>query len=315
MVFLFDSLKNISTDFPEDLFSPNENKKSLYNYKLNFGRSLCKNKKIIFCGICRDVGDVLERNILRLHRTGKMFKDYHIFLYENDSSDNTIEILNKYKSEKLNFISTNRKDKNYRQDLNNGADPWHYNRCCILAECRNHYIDYISNFQDFDMLCVLDIDLKGGWSYDGINHGIHTLYNDEKNACVSSYGILTEKTNTATLEDIDPKEYLMYDSFVFRPIGVNSLHMLRTPSYNYITFNRADDPVKVWSNFGGMAIYKMNTIHNITYGAKEWKTGYIDPDHVIFNRQLIKLDYNVILDPSMIVSYSDHKYSKGLIGE
>jgi len=310
MVFLFESLKsNISTDFPEDLFAPSNSQKALYNYKLNIGNNICKDKKVIFCGICRDVGDVLERNILRLHRTGRMFKDYHIFLYENDSSDNTVDILNNYKSDKLHFISTTRSDKNYREDLDNGKDKWHYNRCCILAECRNHYLDYINQLPDFDLLCVVDIDLKGGWSYDGIKHGLFTLYSDEKNSCVSSYGVLTEKTNEATLEEIDPKNYLMYDSFAFRPVGIDSLHMLRTPSYNYINFNRADDPINVWSNFGGMAFYKANTIKGLKYGAKEWKTGYVDPDHVVFNRQLIKLNYNIILDPSMIVSYSNHKYS------
>lgn len=310
MVFLFESIKShISTDFPEDLFAPDKNKQALYNYRLNMGNDICKDKKVIFCGICRDVGDVLEKNILRLHRTGRMFKDYHIFLYENDSSDNTVQILNKYKSSKLNFISTTRSDKDYRQDLNNGKDIWHYNRCCILAECRNHYIDYVNQLSDFDLLSVVDIDLKGGWSYEGIKHGMHTLYNEKSNACVSSYGILSEKTNEKTLEKVDSKNYLMYDSFAFRPLGVTSLHMLRTVSYNHILFNRADDPIKVWSNFGGMAFYKIDAIKNIRYGAKQWEEGYVDPDHVVFNRQLIKLNHNIILDPSMIVSYSNHKYS------
>lgn len=309
MVFLFESLKNISTDFPEDIFTAPDNKKAIYNYKLNLGKQICKSKKIIFCGICRDVGEVLERNILRLHRTGRMFEDYHIFLYENDSSDNTVEILQKYKSHKFNFVSTSRKDKDYRQDLSNGNDQWHYNRCKILADCRNYYLEYIKQFSNFDLLCVVDIDLKGGWSYDGIYHGLYTLYSDEQNCCVSSYGVLTENTNTAHLEEIDKNNYLMYDSFAFRPVGTESLHMLRTPSYNYITFNRGDDPIKVWSNFGGMAFYKLETIKDIQYGAKEWKTGYVDPDHVVFHRQLSKLNYNIILDPSMIVSYSNHKYS------
>jgi hypothetical protein len=309
MVFLFEPLKpKTYTDFPEDIFAIEKNKEALYKYKIKAGQETCKQKTIIFCGICRNVGEVLERNILRLHRTGKMFKDYHIFLYENDSSDNTVAILNKYKSDKLHFISTTRDDKNYRQDLDNGKDTWHYNRCKILAECRNYYMDYMKDL-DYDLACMVDIDLKGGWSYEGINHGVYTLFSDEANACVSSYGVLTEKTNTLTLEESDKSQYLMYDSFAFRPVGVESLHLLRTPSYNYIVLNRGDDPIKVWSNFGGMAIYKKSLINNLRYGAKEWKTGYVDPDHVVFHRELSKLKYNIILDPSMIVSYSNHKYS------
>lgn len=310
MVFLFESLKSKTyTDFPEDIFPPLKGKESLYNYKVQAGKQICKEKTVVFCGICRDVGDVLERNIMRLQRTGSMFKDYNIFLYENDSSDNTVEILNKYKSDKLNFITTNRADKNYREDLDNGKDTWHYNRCKILSECRNYYLEYINNLPDFDLLCVVDIDIKGGWSYDGIYHGIYTLYSDDNNACVSSYGVLTEKDNIKHLEEIDKSKYLMYDSFAFRPVGIHSLHLLRTSSYNFIVFDRGEDPQKVWSNFGGMAFYKKNLIKDIKYDAKEWKTGYVDPDHVIFNRQLCDLNYNIILDPNMIVSYSNHKYS------
>jgi hypothetical protein len=297
----------ISTDFPEDIFLPKKNKQSSYAYKVRKGADICKSKKILFCSICRNVGDVLERNILCLNRIAKGFLDYHMFFYENDSTDNTIEILEKYKSDKLNYISEQREDKNYRELVENGEDPWHFNRCKVLAECRNKYLEYAKNFRDFDYLCIFDADLKGGWSYDGINHGIFTLELDSQAACVSSYGVLTEHTNETALEDLDQKDYLMYDSFAFRPLKSKPRHMFALQAYNFITFSRGDEPTIVESNFGGMAIYKMESIIGCQYGAKEWQTGFVDPDHVIFNRQI---SGNIILDPSMISSYSHHRFSK-----
>jgi hypothetical protein len=83
--------------------------------------------------------------------------------------------------------------------------------------------------------------------------------------------------------------------------------MIALQAYNFNVFNRGDDPIMVESNFGGMSIYKMKTISECYYGAKEWKTGFVDPDHVVFNRQIYG---NIILDPSMIASYSHHRFSK-----
>lgn len=299
----------ISTDFPEDIFLADNTKLSIYKHILDLGSNICKEKSILFCGICRDVGDVLERNILRIHRTGKMFKDYSIYIYENDSSDNTVEILKKYQDDKLKYVSETREDKNYRENLDNGVDPWHSQRCNILADCRNNYLSYAQSLSNIDYICVIDLDIKGGWSYDGIKHGIFTLNNEDKAACVSSYGVLTEPTNISTLEEVSTKDYIMYDSFAFRANGVETLHMLRLPTHNRLHFVRGDNPLEVFSNFGGLAIYKLETLANQKYSSREWKSGYVDPDHVMLNRSLRNLGYKILLDPSMIVSYSNHRYS------
>ncbi|NDB57184.1 hypothetical protein EB001_01850 [bacterium] len=311
MVLFFKSLQPIiSTDFPEDIFEPIKNKQSLYKYKVNAGELICKDKTILFCGICRDVSKTLERNILRINRTGRLFKDYNVFIYENDSIDNTIEILNKYQSKNFHFISDTRQDKNYRENLDNGIDPYHAKRCKILADCRNHYMNYIDSVNNVDYICVLDLDVYGGWSYEGIKHGIFTLENSDAHGCVSSYGILSDPLNETTLEEVEKKYYLMYDSLAFRPLNVQSWHMFRLPAFNKINLNRGDDPLEVNSNFGGMAIYKINAIKNKRYDAEQSKGGYVDPDHVILHSHIRKDGYKIILDPSMIVSYSHHRHSQ-----
>ena len=303
----------MNTDFPEDIFDINLKNPHIYKYKADAGKNIAASKKILFVGICRNVEDTLSLNLERIIKTSKLFQDFSIFLYENDSTDKTVDVLKTYKSKtKLEFISDHRHDKNYRQNLDNGIDPWHYNRCKILADCRNKYINYmVQHFSDYDYLCVLDLDIKGGWSYTGFNHALFTLESDPQYACVSSYGVLSEPTNTKPLENYDIDDYIMYDSFAFRPLNMpRGIHILLTPAFNRITLNRGDDPVEVLSNFGGMSIYKLPLILNKKYGAKQWEEGEVDPDHVVLNRQLINEGYKIILDPSMIVSYSDHQYSR-----
>lgn len=302
----------MNTDFPEYIFNQGIKNESLYRYKIKQGQEIAKNKSIIFCGICRNVENTIKLNIERILRTSKYFKDYFVFFYENDSSDFTNYVLESYRSEKFDYISENRSDKDYRKDLDNGVDPWHYKRCQILAECRNKYLNYIEkNLQNYDYVCILDLDIKGGWSYEGFLHGIFTLESEPSYACVSSYGVLSNPKDTVPLETIDPNKYIMYDSFAFRPENWNNgLHILNTPMFNSIVLTRGENPIVVNSNFGGMAIYKKNTINGIRYKTKQWNNGEVDSEHILFNKDLINNGYKIILDPSMVISYSDHQFSR-----
>lgn len=299
----------MNTDFPEDLFKPKN--EAIFQYNIDQGKKIAQNKSIIFCGIIRNVASTIERNIACLNRTGQFFREYKIYLYENDSSDETVNILNNIKNDNIEFFSETRSDMNYVKDLYNGIDPWHYNRCKILSDCRNKYLSKVYNsYYNFDYMCVIDMDVKGAWSYDGILSGIKCLESQENIACVSSYGIVSEN-NKLKLEDIEKSDYIFYDSFAFRPKNISGgTHMLDTLRFNSLKFNRGDEPIEVRSNFNGLAIYKIHKLHGIKYGAKSWQDGHTDPDHVVFHDQLINYGYKIMLDPSMIVSYSDHKYSR-----
>ena len=301
---------NMNSDFPEELFI---NKSPIYPYKITKGESVCKSKKILFTGIVRNAEKALERNIQCMQRTGSMFNDYHIFIYENDSNDATVDILKNYAGSKFDYISENREDKDYKEKIDSGEDPWHFNRCKVLAECRNKYLDYArtTNF-NYDYICVIDLDVKGGWSYQGFKHAIFNLNHDPKCGCVSSYGVLADKYDELTLEQVPRIEYVMYDSFAFRPLNWNlGIHLISTPVFNSVNFRPSSDPVEVDSNFGGLAIYKKESILPYNYGTKEWDFGYVDPDHVILHRTMKENGWKIILDPNLVVSYAHHKYSIG----
>ena len=300
----------MNLNFPDNIFEPDTNKKGVYEHSVKRGEELCKNKSILFCGIARNVGTVLQRNILCLHECGKLFKDYQIFIYENDSSDHTVDILKLNESENFQYVSEHREDQNYRIDLDNGVDPWHAIRCKILAECRNKYLEYFKN-SNYDYICVLDLDLKGSWSLDGFKHAFFVLNSEDNYGCVSAYGILSDENGNLLLEDNPKEAYIMYDSFAYRPKDwVGSIHLIRTPMFNKNYFKRGDEPIEVESNFGGMAIYKRDSIIDCVYGSKEWKEGHVDPDHVVLHRQMRDHGWKIVLDPSFIVSYSHHKFSR-----
>jgi glycosyltransferase involved in cell wall biosynthesis len=296
--------------FPDELF-PITNHND-YDKIVLQGMRTALSKRVLFCGICRNVENVIERNILRIEKSGSYFKSYDIFIYENDSTDNTKAILEEYHSKRRIFLkSDTRGDSNYVKMLEAGKDPVHYNRCKVLASCRNVYLDYLKhNHRNYDYVCVIDLDIMGGWSYNGLMHSVCIL-EDQKNGAVTANGMLSEATNKLDLEQVDEDKYIMYDSFVFRPLHITKgIENYQTSRYNAVKERPGNFPVVVNSNFNGMGLYKVEAINGLTYEAKQWDAESVDADHVVLHRKIKKRGYDIIFNPSMLTSYSNHKYSK-----
>lgn len=299
----------MNTDFPEELFIASNNY-YVHQKNIAIGKKIASEKSIIFCGIVRNADQYIERNILRILRTAQLFKKFEIFIYENDSTDNTKNILAKYNSPPISIISENGIKDDYMEMFKSGKDNTNKLRCNILAQCRNKYIEYINN-TNYDLTCIVDLDLKGGWSYDGFYDSIAILYSNENVACVSAYGILVDYNNEALLENHDPKHNIMYDSLAFRPHGYEKplTHTMQS-QFNFLKTNRGDNPLLVYSNFNGMGIYKTQYLKNKKYSIKIYdQHNPVDCDHVVMHEQIRKDGGKILLNPNLIVSYANHRYS------
>ena len=65
--------------------------------------------RVVFCGIAKNNSDTIDSTMHNINRLISLFDEYKIVIYENDSSDNTLEKLKKIRdtnviilSEKLN---------------------------------------------------------------------------------------------------------------------------------------------------------------------------------------------------------------------
>jgi len=302
----------MNTDFPDYLFCKTQNN---LEYQVNEGKELCKSKNILFCGIVRNVEENLERNILRYKRTVEPFSNSRLFLYENDSTDNTVEILNRYKSDTIDFVSESRTDADYVKNVGTDKDPHHYHRCQALSECRNKYLSIIQERgwnEEYDLICLVDMDINGGWYYDGFYQSIFLLEQLPDAACMSAYGVLSDFSQKHDLEMHSHEEYLFYDSFAFRPIGVDpKIHKSVTAFFNPIHYCIGEEPEEVISNFNGMSIYKSKHFtSDKKYKTNNWKEGFVDSEHIYFHQQIRESGDSIYINPSLLVSYSHHKFSR-----
>jgi hypothetical protein len=230
--------------------------------------------------------------VARIERLGKMFEDYRVVIYENDSTDGTDIVLKEWESQnyKVKIVSEKLGDVKYESITD-------AKRLAALANYRNHYLEDIFDKGTIvpDYIIVTDLDLPGGWSYEGICNSFGYDHWSVMGSNGLLYGILEGSTD-------NEMRRIYYDSLAFRRKGHPEPHV--SSDINAIVYNRGESPIQVDSCFGGMAIYKSGVFkHGARYSGP-------DCDHVELHRRMLDTGIDEIyLNPSQIVLYSNVHYT------
>lgn len=251
-----------------------------YHETVRQGRQLMADARIVLCGLARNVAHVLPLTRKRLEQTGRMFGDYRIFLYENDSDDNTPQQLADWAAanERMTFVSEYRGRRQH-------ASVRCRNRAADMAEYRNRCQQEVAHrWSDFDYVCVVDTDLPGGWSYDGLAHSFGSQPWD----FVGAYGIIQRRRHLTL-------RALHYDVWAFREHG--DYAPLDGRAGNALSWSRGEPLVPVYSCFGGIGVYRMSAWLSASY------TGD-DCEHVTLHRAMREAGYGrQFMNPSQLAWY------------
>ena len=217
-------------------------------------------RRVLVAGLARNVADGFEKNFQIIVSAMSVFDDVRYFVVESDSSDSTLEVLERVKQSlpSFDFVSLGE----LCERLPNRIDR--------LVYCRNAYLKYFFQHRDeFDYLIVADLDgvnngLSGAslaslWSedleWDGVFANQSSLYYDIwalrhdywcPGDCWSNFRFLKGVGHS--------DEKALWDAVFSK--------MIRIPT------NHSWIPVR--SAFGGLGIYKASTFPN------EYYRGYDD---------------------------------------
>jgi hypothetical protein len=271
------------SSFAEAEFPVVEARREAYADRVETGRERMRSHQVVICGLARDVRHWLPRTRARIEHLGAMFRDYAVVLYENDSQDDTVAYLRDWQraNPRVHILSESLGYPRYPQarDLE---------RAARLALYRNRYRDHVvEEFGHYDYAVVVDTDLRGGWSYDGVAHTFGQTDWD----FVGSYGVLPRVSDGPPVR----RHLVHFDAWAFRDMGHRQPHVGH--EINRMVLHRGEPLLRVWSCFGGLGVYRMSCFHAARYAGG-------DCEHVQFHGALHEAGLErLFLNPSQIVVY------------
>lgn len=216
-------------------------------------------EKVLICGVCRDVATRLPYSAYIVETIGKMFDDYQILIYENNSIDETPDILKSWKTRnsKLWYLSENLSYDELKSTIINTYDDGKFFIPEQIARARNIVLEKAlsDEYENFDYVIWMDLDFVRDPDYNGF---IDTFNSEIKWDAVFAYGV-------------DPR-FIHWDWYAFRnqigPLGPELLGDWWWKNMPRQFFLRPSDPwAPVFSAFGGCGIYRKKAIKNCRYSA------------------------------------------------
>jgi hypothetical protein len=236
---------------------------------------------IVLAGLARDVACILPATMLRMELLGRTFRDYRILIYENDSADGTVSLLDEW-------ARSNPRVEIVSESL--GAPISRPIRCSNRAErmafyrrkCQEKIRDA---YGDAEYVGLVDTDLEGGWSPDGVASTFATKHWD----FVGANGLIYKRRG------FQANATSQYDAWAFRSDA--QFTPLATKYVNRLEYKRGEPMLSLPSCFGGLGFYRMDA-----FLAGEYEGG--DIEHVSLHRSMRAKGFvRTFLNPSQIVVY------------
>lgn len=264
--------------------------------KIRDGYEEMNRSSIFIYGLARDISRELTALLPKIETLCSKFRYSSIFIYENDSQDETPAILcNWAKEQPLRRLVLSEKLNTERMTDTSTK------RIELMSEYRNRCLDKLDSIgRDYDYIMPIDLDLSG-FSIDGIASSFGSFFANKNIGGIGSNGRINI---TAFSRHYD----IYYDAFAHkcnRTLGRG----FSTIQSAYRKFNIGDDLIEVDSCFNGLMIYRSDAIRNLRYRAIPKYA-----EHVPFNNDIKYINgYEIYLNPNQLTYYDDRtreKYEK-----
>lgn len=270
-----------SAVFPERAFPPVECHAADYAARCRRGYAEMAKRRVVITGLARNLAAVLSTTIARVQQLGRLFADHRVVVYENDSTDATKLLLQHWAAS----------DPHVHVTLENHHDPRNPStRCLARAERMARYRTrcqelVLDTGGQFDATLVLDLDVTGGFSLDGVANS----FGHEGWDFIGSNGLVFRRQGLAV------NALRQYDMWALRfDAGMTSIPTALAGRHVY---RRGEPLVPVTCCFGGLGIYQMEAFRQGRYSPS-------DCEHVTFHKSLIEAGHGrLFLNPSQILIY------------
>lgn len=267
----------IDAAFDEGLFPLLPRLRADYERLVVHGLERMSRLRVAIGGLTRNSAQILPKTIARIEQLGSLFGDYQVIIYENDSHDDTPRLL-------AEWSARNTKAQTVSAQLLDPINPQTRDlaRAARMASYRNQLRTWLLAIQPaVSHIIMLDTDLNGGWSYNGV---AHTFGLTQPWDFVGSNGIVFKNQRP-----------LYFDVWAFRRQG--SYRPLPSKEVNPLHWPKGSPLVPVYSCFGGLGVYRREALEHASYDGS-------DCEHVPLHRKMRENGFGrQFMNPSQITLY------------
>lgn len=263
---------------------------------------------VIICSIVRNAEKGLKRNIPVIDELCQQFKDFRIIVYENDSTDSSKQLLKAWNKKDTVRIHVSLNNTDPSQTIPSvqsvpGISPFFcHKRIDKMARLRNMYMEYIDEQGwEADYLVVVDMDVAQLY----LENILTSFTLDKEWDAVTSFGY-----------SISPKMFIRryHDSYaltVWEDKEISQTEdMIVENAYKFGKLKSDDEWIRVASAFGGLAIYRFETIKGLRYTVPALENGdsrvEVKCEHFSLYKQMIERGYDKIyINPAMKLKYAE----------
>ena len=265
---------------PDDVHPVDDEWRELFDEVTAEGTKRAADMTIVVCGMARNIAGVLPVTFHRIGEIVKNFGDYGVVVIENDSTDGTKQVLDKFEKENPGHVICD--CQNYGWKHLHGFEPERVERYAML---RNKYREIArDHWPHADAVLCVDLDCWGGWSVPGLLNGIGWLHRYKSAACMSSISLFEHHFFA------DGAAWGHYDTWALRvhgwEEGIKPWKSLWLPPAGSL-------PVNVYSGFGAAALYRPAAFY-----AHEYSSDSGDIEHAGLHRSMIADGWDIYLNPS-----------------
>ncbi len=263
-----------------------------------------KDAKVVFCGIVRDCGRHLARNLKRVEDMRSRFSSLRFVLVENDSKDDTKEVLRALQQRDptaiidISDFGTVTAPKKIK--ISSGVNPsYSHHRISKLSDYRNKYLELIENeigLESIDWVIMLDWDIES-FCPESI---LSTL---EKSA---QWDVATANGRCK----VGFTQDLYFDLFAYRALGQQGActeASIRGGRQQVDKDLSHQELVYVESAFNALALYRAESLQGLRYRAEPNDDSRVEVwcEHVTLHRELAQRGFNrIVIDRSLHARYN-----------
>jgi hypothetical protein len=251
---------------------------------------------IVIAGTCKNVSKYFNKTKENIMKVARRFKSYKIVIVENDSTDNTRELLREWQSQDKN-VRVVVFDKLYTDKVKHRTE--------VLAYCRNVCIQEIKTLDTKEYPYTLMVDMddvlqSDKFSFNGVYSCIQEMEKDSTLGALGAvvdgpyydiFALRNKECNYNCWEMVfKHKDELTWDGAVEK--YVNS-HKKNYSSSEVST-------IEVESMFGGASVYRNDVWLKVKYSGTT-SDGKEVCEHVPMNAMIKSLGYKVALNPSFVI--------------